>query len=114
MALVDKKLTDLTEKAIVPDDAWVHIVDPSDISQSPEGSSFKAKKSSFSIISRAPFDIFKFVQKGFGNTDLNNNEIGDVFCGWKNDGTERWPEAIWNGGELNDSDNFTPTVQVEI
>lgn len=47
MAGVDKRLTDLTEKIVVPENAWVHIVDPSDISQSPAGSSFKAKKSAF-------------------------------------------------------------------
>lgn len=44
---IDKKLTDLTEITEVPNDAWIHVVDPSDISQSPEGSSYKAKKESF-------------------------------------------------------------------
>jgi len=47
MALADRKLTDLTEKLTVPNDGWIHFVDPSDISQSPSGSSFKAKKTAF-------------------------------------------------------------------
>lgn len=47
MALADKKLTDLAELVDVPSNAWIHIVDPSNISQSPEGSSFKARKENF-------------------------------------------------------------------
>lgn len=47
MALVDKKLTELTEKLTAPADAWVHFVDPTDISQSPTGSSYKIKKVNF-------------------------------------------------------------------
>ena len=62
----------------------------------------------------APFDRFKFIQKGIGNIDLENYEIGDIFCGWSNDGTIRIPEAIWKGGSLSNSDNFTPLVQIEI
>lgn len=57
---------------------------------------------------------FKFIQKGFGNVDEVNEQIGDIYCGWKNGGTERWPEAIWNGGSKSNSDNFTPLVQTEI
>ena len=53
---------------------------------------------------------FAFVQKGFGNTDIEN-EIGDIFSGWSNDGTIRYTEAIWLGGALNDSANFTPLVE---
>lgn len=45
MAIEDKKLTDLTEKATVGNDYLVHVVDTNDVSQSPDGSSFKAKKS---------------------------------------------------------------------
>jgi len=47
MALADKKLTDLDELIVVPADAFIHVVDPNNISQSPEGSSFKAKKINF-------------------------------------------------------------------
>lgn len=44
MAGIDKKLTDLTELSNPTDNAWIHVVEPTDISQSPEGSSYKAKK----------------------------------------------------------------------
>ena len=61
-----------------------------------------------------PFNKFKFVQKGFGNSDLNNNQVGDIFSGWSNDGTIRITEGIWLGGPLNDSDSFIPLVQTSI
>lgn len=61
-----------------------------------------------------PYTSFKPIQKGFGNTNLDINEIGDIFCGWSNDGTIRFAEAKWLGGSLADSNNFTPLVQVEI
>lgn len=63
---------------------------------------------------KSAFNEFKFIQKGFGNNDLNANEIGDIFCGWSNDGTIRIHEAIWIGGALNDAANFTPLLQTEI
>lgn len=63
---------------------------------------------------RHPANIFKFIQKGFGNSNLTINEIGDIFSGWKNDGTIRYSEAKWIGGALNDSDNFLPLIQTEI
>jgi len=63
---------------------------------------------------RAPYDIFKFLQKGFENTDLENDEIGDIFSGWTNDGTIRYTEAEWLGGVLTDSDNFKPLVQTQV
>lgn len=61
-----------------------------------------------------PYTSFKFLHKGFGNNDLNANEIGDIFCGWSNDGTIRISEAKWLGGALTDSNNFNPIVQTEI
>lgn len=61
-----------------------------------------------------PFTSFKPIHKGFGNTDITINEIGDIFCGWKNDGTVRYSEAKWLGGSLSDSNNFLPIVQTEI
>lgn len=62
-----------------------------------------------------PAEEFKFLQKGYGNTlPYPSIEIGDIFCGWTNDGTIRYSEAIYNGGLLNDSDNFTPLVQTLI
>lgn len=67
-----------------------------------------------SSTSKSPFSTFKFLQKGFGNIDLENNEVGDIFCGWTNNGTIRYTEAKWLGGVLTDSDNFIPLVQTEI
>lgn len=67
-----------------------------------------------SALEKAPYTPFKFVQKGFGNTDLTQNQIGDIFCGWNNAGTIRYSEAKWLGGSLTDSNNFTPLVQTEI
>jgi len=49
MALADRRLTDLEEKLTVPDDAVIHFVDPSDVTQNAAGSSFKAKKSAFVV-----------------------------------------------------------------
>lgn len=54
----------------------------------------------------APYGIFKFIQKGVGNDNIFMYEIGDIFCGWSNDGTIRITEAKWLGGSLDDSDNF--------
>jgi len=65
------------------------------------------------IIPVTDFTTFKFLQKGYGNT-LITYEIGDIFSGWKNDGTIRYSEAKWLGGSLMDSDNFLPLVQTEI
>ena len=45
MALENKKITDLTEKTAVPEGSFIHVVDTSDFSQDPSGSSFKIKKS---------------------------------------------------------------------
>ena len=61
-----------------------------------------------------PYNVFKRIHKGYGNTNLVINEIGDIFCGWKNDGTVRYSEAKWLGGSLGDSNNFLPIVQTEI
>jgi len=65
------------------------------------------------ILPEIDFTNFKFLQKGYGNT-LTSYEIGDIFSGWKNDGTIRYTEAKWLGGSINDSDNFIPLVQTEI
>ena len=56
-----------------------------------------------------PFANFQFVQKGYGNTDLNNYQIGDVFEGWSDDGN--WlGQCKYNGGAINSSVNFTPIL----
>ena len=62
----------------------------------------------------APATSFKFIQKGFGNTNLQENEVGDIFCGWTNNGLIRYTEAIYQGGPTNDSNNFIPLTQTEI
>lgn len=56
MALVNKRLTDLTEISSAPDDALIHIVLPDDISQNEAGSSYKIKKSNYGGLSDAPSD----------------------------------------------------------
>lgn len=66
------------------------------------------------VITRQPFNVFKRIQKGYGNTNLEIDEIGDIFCGWSNDGTIRIPEGKWLGGSLSDSNNFKPLVQIEL
>lgn len=43
--MANKRLTDLDEITEVNDNMLLHVVDPEDISQSPEGSSYKIKKS---------------------------------------------------------------------
>jgi len=60
-----------------------------------------------------PSNNFKFIQKGFGNT-LPTPEAGDIYCGWSNDGTIRYSEALYISGSLDNSDNFTPLVQTLI
>lgn len=67
-----------------------------------------------SEVSLSRYDVFKFIQKGYGNFNINLFEIGDIFSGWSNDGTIRISEGVWLGGSLGDSDNFTPLVQTEI
>lgn len=64
--------------------------------------------------SLAPYTSFKFLHKGYGNNNISINEIGDIFCGWTNDGTIRYSEAKWLGGSLTDSNNFLPLVQTQI
>lgn len=65
-------------------------------------------------ITITPYTSFKPLHKGFGNTNVNINEIGDIFCGWSNDGIYRIHEAQYLGGVLTDSNNFKPLIQTEI
>ena len=69
MALVNQKLTDLTEKLSVPDDALIHIVDPNDFSQSPQGSSYKAKKSTISGTVKAQKTVSGTVKTNSNSSD---------------------------------------------
>lgn len=67
-----------------------------------------------SEIITTPYTSFKPIHKGYGNTNVNINEIGDIFCGWSNDGIYRIHEAQYLGGVLTDSNNFKPLIQTEI
>jgi len=69
MALVDKKLTELTEILSVPDNAFIHVVDPNDVSQSPQGSSYKAKKSTIGGAVKAQVTVSGTVKVDSNNSD---------------------------------------------
>jgi hypothetical protein len=69
MALINKKLTDLTEKINVSDDAFIHIVEPNDLTQSASGSSFKAKKSVLSGTVRAQTTVSGTVKTNANSAD---------------------------------------------
>lgn len=67
----------------------------------------------FEVTIDVPYTSFKLVHKGFGNDEIYP-EIGDIFCGWSNDGAIRYSEAKWLGGAFTDAANFLPIVQTEI
>jgi hypothetical protein len=69
MALIDKKLTELTEILSVPDNAFIHVVDTNDVSQSPEGSSYKAKKSTIGGAVKAQVTVSGTVKTNVNNAD---------------------------------------------
>jgi hypothetical protein len=69
MALIDKKLTELTEILSVPDNAFIHVVDPNDVSQSPQGSSYKAKKSTIGGAVKAQVTVSGTVKTNVNNAD---------------------------------------------
>jgi hypothetical protein len=69
MALIDKKLTELTEILSVPDNAFIHVVDPNDVSQSPQGSSYKAKKSTIGGAVKAQVTVSGTVKTNENNSD---------------------------------------------
>lgn len=88
MAIEDKKLTDLTEKATVGNDYLVHVVDTNDVSQSPDGSSFKAKKSALNAGSQkntiAQIRAFTGV---LANTNFYTTDLGQE-GNWYYDATD--------------------------
>jgi hypothetical protein len=65
-----KKLTDLTEITTISDNAFIHVVDVTDTSQDPQGSSFKMKKFLFLNSSEI---------KDNKKTTLIGNETSNVF-----------------------------------
>lgn len=56
----------------------------------------------------APFNTFKFIQKGFGNTGPQNPpQAGDVYSGHLDDGSQYCPVAYYRGtGLLNTHTSF--------
>jgi hypothetical protein len=70
--MANKKLTDLPEKIIVPNNAWVHIVDPSDLTDSPQGTNFKVRKSNISGSTGSIPTLQQVLDEGnTSETDLN-------------------------------------------
>ena len=69
MALINKKLTELDEKLSVSDDAWIHVVEPLDLTQSPQGSSYKAKKSTISGTVKAQSTVSGTVKTNSNSAD---------------------------------------------
>lgn len=60
----------------------------------------------------SPYNVFKFIQKGFNNIGPQNPpEAGDVYCGWSDDGTIRIHEGLYISGVLTTSNNFKPISQ---
>ena len=50
------------------------------------------------VLSRHPYNVFKFVQKGFGNTGPQiPPEANDVYCGHLDDGSQYCPVAYYRG-----------------
>jgi hypothetical protein len=58
---IDTKVTDLQERVVASEGSWMHFVDPDDVSQSADGSSYKIKKINLlkeivaDVIKSAPF-----------------------------------------------------------
>jgi hypothetical protein len=106
MALIDKKLTELTEKLSVPDDAFIHIVDVSDTSQSPEGSSYKARKSTISGTVKAQTGVSGTVKTNSNSSDpivYLKSEVDSLVEG-KQDTIGFTPENIINKQSNLDED----------
>jgi hypothetical protein len=86
---MDKKLTDLPEKLIAPVNAWVHLVDIDDVTDSPQGTDFKIKKTNLLPNSNTTtFGTWTLKKKAFGNTgtgiefnDLCEGQIdNETYC----------------------------------
>lgn len=88
MAGVDKRLTDLTELSNPSDNAFIHVVEPSDISQNPAGSSYKVKKSNFGGLSDAPINGSQYARKdgvwAVVSSGIEDAPIDSVTYGRKN------------------------------
>ena len=77
--MANKKLSELTEKANLPTNALIHILDPNDLSQSPQGSDFKFDSTKLvetatSLQAKRPLKTIEGQSlEGFGNVVLPNN-----------------------------------------
>ena len=58
------------------------------------------------------YGTFKKIRKGFGNSDISIDEVGDLFEGGVSDGVYA-NLASWNGGALTDPGNFTIISTIE-
>jgi hypothetical protein len=56
--MANRKLSQLTEKASLPLDSLIHIVDPNDLSDSPQGSDFKFKVNKLVQISFVTYSTY--------------------------------------------------------
>lgn len=102
MAGIDKKLTDLTELTTPSDGSFIHVVEPLDISQSPDGSSYKVKKSNFGGISDAPSNGTTYGRKDAAWVAVSSTDTtADHFRGNWNASTNT--PALTNGvGQVGD------------
>lgn len=57
--------------------------------------------------------IAKGSQAGVPNTDLFTLEIGDFVEGMK-DANTKWKSAMYNGGDPNDRNSYTPIVEIQL
>jgi hypothetical protein len=77
--MANKKLSELAEKVNLPTNALIHILDPNDLSQSPQGSDFKFDSTKLvetatSIQAKRPLKTIEGQSlEGFGNVLLPNN-----------------------------------------
>lgn len=67
---------------------------------------------SFFTTTPIPYLELRHIAKGINNT-LLTEEPGDLFEGFK-DQFVYWQKAVWNGGDRNDRNNYTPIIEVEI
>lgn len=59
--MINKKLTEKPQLASISADALIHVVEPNDFSQSPDGSSYKFPASDLSLAGQDNIDIRKYV-----------------------------------------------------
>ncbi len=78
MALIDQKLTDRTETASAGPNSFIHVVDPSDITDSAEGTSLKIKKSNYL---KETGDLITVENPVTETTTTLNEALADVSAG---------------------------------